>query len=145
MVSNTQDTVTYELADVGSRLLAIIVDGIILSIIVGIFFGVSRQGMAGGFGSFLVGILYYWYFWTRNKGQTPGKMLMHIRVVKVDGTPMQDGDAVVRYIGYYINSIFFGLGWIWALFDANKQGWHDKLANTYVVRAQSEKPKNDFV
>jgi uncharacterized RDD family membrane protein YckC len=43
--------------------------------------------------------------------------------------------VIVRYIGYYINSFIFMLGWIWAIFDSNKQGWHDKLAGTYVVPA----------
>lgn len=124
-----------ELADLGSRLVAIIIDGIILAVI-GWLIGLILSNSGLGWGaSFLLGVAYNAYFWTQNNGQTPGKKLMNIRVVKVDGSPLQIGDAVIRYIGYYINSFVFAIGWIWALFDENKQGWHDKLASTLVVRA----------
>ena len=124
---------SFELAPIGTRFVAIIIDGIILGIITAILFGAAR-GPGGGV-SFLVGVVYYWYFWTRQEGQTPGKKLMNIRVIKADGGPLTDSDAIIRYIGYYLNSIVLMLGWIWALFDAKSQGWHDKLAQTYVVVA----------
>ena len=76
---------------------------------------------------------YHWYFWTRRDGQTPGKFALKIRVIKADGTPLTDTDAVIRAIGYNVSSIFCGLGYIWAIFDKNNQTWHDKLARTYVV------------
>ena len=43
--------------------------------------------------------------------------------------------AVVRYIGYYINTLVLLLGWLWAIVDGNNQGLHDKLAGTIVVKA----------
>ena len=42
---------------------------------------------------------------------------------------------IVRYIGYTVNTVVFGIGWIWAAFDKDKQGWHDKLAGTVVIKA----------
>jgi uncharacterized RDD family membrane protein YckC len=137
---------SYELADVGTRLIALIIDNIILGVLGGIFFGATRQGWGGGIFTFGLGLLYYWYCWTRRDGQTIGNSLMKIRVIKNNGTPLQDADAIIRYMGYYINSIFFGLGWLWALFDEKKRGWHDMLANTYVVVADDDKQKrkNDF-
>jgi uncharacterized RDD family membrane protein YckC len=42
----------------------------------------------------------------------------------------------MRYIGYFIDSFVFGLGWIWAAFDPERQAWHDKLARTYVVSVE---------
>lgn len=137
MNDRTYDTVTYELADITTRFFAIVIDGIILGIIGGLLFGAGRG--TGGVIGFLVGGLYYWYFWTRNGGQSPGKMVMNIRVVKKDGTPLTDGDAAMRYIGYYINSVIFGIGWLWALFDENHQGWHDMMAKTYVVKTGKRK------
>jgi uncharacterized RDD family membrane protein YckC len=89
----------------------------------------------GGIVGFLIGVGYQWYFLTQNNGQTPGKRLMNIRVIKVSGEPLTAVDVVIRYIGYFINTAILLLGWIWAFFDANHQGWHDKLAGTYVVRA----------
>ena len=62
-------------------------------------------------------------------------MVMKLRVIKTDGSPISDADAVVRYIGYLLDSIFL-IGWLWALFDEHRQGWHDKLAHTYVVKVQ---------
>ncbi len=123
----------YELADVGTRFIALIIDGIIISIITGALAGIG--GTFGGGLGILIDLAYYWYFWTRNNGQSPGKMVMNIRVIKVDGSPLEDADAIIRFIGYIINSPLLLLGWIWAIFDADNQGWHDKLAGTYVVKA----------
>lgn len=125
----------YELADLGARFFALVIDGLILGLIGGLL-GASRGnwGIGGGL-SFIIGILYSWYFWTRYNGQTPGKRVMGIRVVKADGSPLSDADAIIRYIGYYINSAIFMIGWLWALFDSNRQGLHDKIVSTYVVKA----------
>jgi uncharacterized RDD family membrane protein YckC len=115
------------------RLIAIIIDGFVLGIIAGIVIGVF--GNAGGIVGFLVGVSYQWYFLTRNKGQTPGKVLIGIRVVKKGGGRVNDVEAVVRYVGYYVNTFLFMIGWIWPLFDRDNQGFHDKLAGTIVVKA----------
>lgn len=123
---------TYELAGLGERFVAILIDGLIQGMIIALLFGAARG--AGGAVGFIIGLAYNWYFWTRRNGQTPGKQLMHIRVVKADGTPITDADAVIRHIGYVINSVIFMLGWLWAFVDSNRQGLHDKLVNTYVVK-----------
>ena len=41
---------------------------------------------------------------------------------------------VIRYLGYFVSTIPLGLGLLWVGFDRRKQGWHDKMANTVVVR-----------
>ena len=128
-----RSVVDYELASVGTRFIALIIDGIILGVITGLLFWGGRE--AGGFTGFLIGVAYQWYFLTQQNGQTPGKRWMGIRVVKNTGEPLQAADVIVRYVGYYVNSIVFMLGWIWALFDSKSQGWHDKFAGTYVVKA----------
>ncbi len=128
-----RDVASGELADVSTRFIALFIDGIILGLITGVL---TRGGLAvGGFASFVCGVIYQWYFLTQQDGQTPGKRIMGIRVVKVNGQPLEAADAIVRYIGYYINSFVFMLGWIWAMFDSDRQGWHDKLAGTVVVKA----------
>jgi uncharacterized RDD family membrane protein YckC len=136
----SESSTTYELADFGTRLLAIIIDGFILGIIGGALWGAGRG--TGGAAGFIIGAIYYWYFWTRNNGQSPGKMIMNIRVVKANGAPISDADAIIRYFGYTLNSVILMLGWLWALFDENRQGLHDKLVNTYVVKVDKEKRKN---
>ena len=117
------------------RLIALIVDGIILgvlSFLAGLILGDRIFGIGVGF---IVGVIYNTYFWTQNNGQTPGKSLMGIRVVKTNGQPIGVLDAVIRYIGYYINTFLLFLGWLWAVFDSRNQGFHDKLAGTVVVNA----------
>jgi uncharacterized RDD family membrane protein YckC len=124
----TSDSV---LADVGTRFFALVIDNILLVMVAGLL----GPRASGGLLAFIVGGAYHWYFLTHHNGQTLGKSMLGLRVVKADGTPLTDADALLRYVGYYLNSFFFGLGWIWALFDSEKQGLHDKLARTYVVKA----------
>src|SRR5690606_9883837 len=98
----------------------------------------GSDATVGGILGLTLGGAYYWYFWTDRNGQTPGKMVMKIRVVKLDGGPLSTGDSLMRYGGYLINArpFFFGLGWMWAFIDPRRQGWHDKLARTCVVVAE---------
>jgi uncharacterized RDD family membrane protein YckC len=44
------------------------------------------------------------------------------------------GRAIGRFVGYAISGIALDIGFIWVAFDARKQGWHDKIASTFVVR-----------
>lgn len=145
-----EETRTFELAGIGERFIAIVIDTIIIGIIGGIF-GVQAGWWGGSIVGFVLGAFYQWYFLTQQNGQTLGKKLVGIRVVKADGSPITDADAVLRYIGYMLNSIpiLIGLPWLWAAFDKQSQGLQDKIANTYVVKASSarnfvvqEKQKN---
>jgi len=67
-------------------------------------------------------------------GRTPGKMLFGLRVVQASGEPATFGVAFLRWVGYLISGLFFCLGFLWIAFDGRKQGWHDKIAATIVVR-----------
>ncbi|HRQ41519.1 MAG TPA: RDD family protein [Chloroflexota bacterium] len=80
--------------------------------------------------TFYVG--YFIFFWML-VGQTPGKMLMGVRVVSENGRPLSLAQAVKRLIGYYISLIPFFLGFFWILVSDTRQGWHDKIAHTYVI------------
>ena len=66
-------------------------------------------------------------------GQTLGKMMLRLRVVKKRGGRITILDALLRNVfGYTVSQIFL-LGYLWALFDREKQAWHDKMAGTVVV------------
>lgn len=73
-------------------------------------------------------------FW-RFRGGTPGKMVLGAEIVDADslGAPTT-AQLVIRYLGYFVSTLVFGLGFLWVLWDARKQGWHDKLARTVVVK-----------
>ena len=79
-------------------------------------------------------------FWIARQA-TPGKMAIHARVVDArTGGPLSVPQAIVRYLGYFVSTIPLCLGLIWVAFDARKQGWHDKIAGTVVVRARHRVP-----
>jgi uncharacterized RDD family membrane protein YckC len=132
---NSSYSMSDEIASLDKRFYAVVIDLFVIGVIGAILAAPTGSTQMGQFAGFIVGVIYQWYFLTMQNGQTPGKRIMGIRVVKVDGTPLTTADVIIRYVGYYINSIVFFLGWIWAMFDADKQGWHDKLAGTYVVTA----------
>jgi len=76
------------------------------------------------------------WFWIARQA-TPGKMLIAARIVDAStGQPASTGQLIGRYFAYYVSIIPFMLGLIWVGIDPRKQGWHDKLANTVVVRAK---------
>ncbi|HEX5513774.1 MAG TPA: RDD family protein [Gammaproteobacteria bacterium] len=66
---------------------------------------------------------------------TPGKMMVSARIVDANtGGAPTTGQLIGRYLGYYVSIIPFFLGLLWVAWDPKKQGWHDKLAGTVVVR-----------
>jgi uncharacterized RDD family membrane protein YckC len=67
-------------------------------------------------------------------GQTPGKMLLGIAVVRRDGRAAGHGLAVLRWIGYWAAALPFGLGFVSALFTAEGRGLHDWISGTRVVQ-----------
>lgn len=86
--------------------------------------------------SVLIQALYFGYFLTQRKGQTVGKQLMGIRVVKRDGTAITIWEAILRtVIGYSLSNLVIGTGYFWMLSDAQSQTWHDMVADTIVVDA----------
>ena len=75
-------------------------------------------------------------FWMY-KLATPGKMAIHAKIVDANtGEKPSTMQFVVRYIGYFLSLIPLGLGFLWVGWDARKQGWHDKIAGTVVVRSR---------
>ncbi len=73
-------------------------------------------------------------FWVARQA-TPGKMLIKARIVDAEtGEPIGTGKAIARYFAYLVSTLPFCLGYLWVAFDKRKQGWHDKLAGTVVVR-----------
>lgn len=73
---------------------------------------------------------------------TPGKLALSVRVVDAEtGRTLSGGQAIARYVCYILSALPLCLGFIWAGFDRRKQGWHDKIAQTVVVRAKDHGPE----
>ena len=78
---------------------------------------------------------------------TPGKMIFKATIVdaKTGGKPTLK-QWIIRYLGYFVSLLPFGLGYFWVAFDKKKQSFHDKLANTLVIQPkviESESVKID--
>jgi len=146
----------FEYVGFWPRLAAYIVDQIILFVIVFIIvfiiaFSISIAYMLLGgdpenpiFDAImnLFGAVFGWtfpaiaiiLFWL-HKRATPGKMIFSAQVVdEKTGKNLTVGQAIGRYFAYILSSLPLGLGFLWIAFDPRKQGWHDKLAGTVVIR-----------
>jgi uncharacterized RDD family membrane protein YckC len=111
---------------------ASLIDGIILGVVNGaLTAGLKATGYALGL---LISLAYYTYMEGRPEGQTLGKMALGIRVISLaDGAAIGFGRAAVRWIGRFVSSVVILLGYLWMLWDPEKQTWHDKFAGSVVV------------
>jgi uncharacterized RDD family membrane protein YckC len=83
---------------------------------------------------FAVEIAYFVILWSKF-GATLGQRMLGLHVVDAaTGRNIGVGRAIGRFVGYVISGIALDIGFIWVAFDARKQGWHDKIASTFVVR-----------
>lgn len=90
--------------------------------------------VASAFGAVVYIVVAFGYdiaFWIL-VGQTPGKRLMGVRIVRTNGERVRLGNALLRHLAYILSGLLF-LGYLWILFDNRRQGWHDKLGGTIVV------------
>lgn len=115
------------------RFLASLIDGIILNVIGWIFTFLFAAVPGMGYIGWIIGLVYVIGFWTW-RGQTPGKMVVGVKIVKTDGSSIGVDRAILRYIGYIVSTITLLIGYLWIAWDSRKQGLHDKIAGTYVIK-----------
>jgi len=126
-------------ANFGQRLGAYLIDAILIGVVVVALYYISTILYLIG----ALGAIAYWVVLVGNeRGQTVGMMALNIRVVDTaTGGAIGYGRSFLRALMMWIGSIPFYLGWLWMLWDPQKQTWHDKVANTYVVPADAY-PRN---
>jgi uncharacterized RDD family membrane protein YckC len=74
------------------------------------------------------------------KGTTIGGVICHLRVVRLDGRAVDWPTAAARALGCFLSLAVAGLGFLWVVFDPERQSWHDKIAGTVVVRVPKGTP-----
>ncbi|CAD6493582.1 MAG: RDD family protein [Candidatus Argoarchaeum ethanivorans] len=122
--------ISMEKASAGARFGSYILDSIIVGVM-GFILGFVLEPIASFLG-LLISVGYYTYFF--GNGQTLGMKAAKIKLCGTDGTyPIGYAKGFLRWIGMIISGLVIGLGYLWILIDENKQGWHDKIAGTYVV------------
>jgi uncharacterized RDD family membrane protein YckC len=94
--------------------------------------------------SLIIVVAYYLFFWTV-AGQTIGKAVMGIKIVARRGGKLKLHQMIIRYFGYYVSAIPFGLGFLWIVIDDRRLAWHDKLAGTCVVYVWDARPDELFL
>jgi uncharacterized RDD family membrane protein YckC len=109
-----------------TRFVAIFIDGILFGAI----------GWAIHFPLFgLLGIVYETILIAQWNGQTIGKKIMGIKVVTTSGGSLDGLKSFIRSVSKILSFLPLDLGFFWALWDGENQTWHDKIAETYVVKA----------
>jgi uncharacterized RDD family membrane protein YckC len=121
------------------RTAAYIIDAIGLGILSSILNGILRlDPTTGGSGlNLLIGLVYFVVLWSSTgHGQTLGMRVLNLKVIKTDGSELTYTQAAIRYVGLIISFAVLAIGVIWVAFDADRQGWHDKIAGTYVIKTK---------
>jgi uncharacterized RDD family membrane protein YckC len=141
----TEETGELEYAGFWIRVVAAIIDTVLLSVILfpvltaiygSEYWSGDRlvQGPLDFLLSWVAPAVAVVVFWLARQA-TPGKMAIGARIVdaKTGGKPTTT-QLILRYLGYYVAMIPLFIGILWVAFDPRKQGWHDKMAGTVVVR-----------
>jgi uncharacterized RDD family membrane protein YckC len=108
------------------RLGALLIDAILFGVV---------TGMVAHSGSLIFPVLatYAAVMW-RFRGTTIGGIICGLKVVRLDDRPLDWPTAIVRALGCFLSLAPAGIGFLWVIFDNEKQSWHDKIAGTTVVR-----------
>jgi serine/threonine-protein kinase len=134
-------------ASYGKRVGAFVIDVVLCYMLIMMLALLGGALLAGGSlsggGFFLLAALaasWLYFLWpTASSGQTLGKKMLKIKVVDASGDAPGWGKSFMRYVvGFGLENllmyIMIGLlGWLWPLWDANKQAWHDKIGGTFVI------------
>ena len=108
------------------RMLALLIDVVLIG------FALSLIGHHGTNGMLLLLAAYGAVMW-KLRGTTVGGIICHLRVVRIDGHPVNWETAILRALGCFLSLVAAGLGFFWIAFDREHQAWHDKIAGTVVV------------
>jgi len=147
-----------EYAGFGRRFAAAMIDtvvfGLLAVVLHFILFGNSGLGIIIGSNGFNVQSNSGWaeqllfisvtvFMWIKFLG-TPGKLLLSCHVVDVNTKqPLGLGQAILRYVAYFVSLLPFCLGFFWIIWDKRKQGFHDKIAGTVVIVATQHKQDDE--
>jgi uncharacterized RDD family membrane protein YckC len=104
-------------------------------ILIGIISGIAHLGSF----SLFVALAYFAGMWTW-RGTTIGGIVLKLKVVRTDGRPLTFVITLVRGLAAAFSAVIFFLGFLWIIWDKDKQGWHDKIAGTEVIRLPHSTP-----
>ena len=122
---NATDTVHLARAGFWVRVGATIIDLLLI--------GVLSAFLLHGLTFPILLVVYHVAMWTW-KGTTIGGVVFGLKIVRLDGRPIDFAVALVRSLFSIISFVFLMFGFFWAGWDKEKQSWHDKIAGTVIVK-----------
>jgi uncharacterized RDD family membrane protein YckC len=120
------DESTFARAGFWIRIGALLLDALLVGVVLSV--------LHNGFQIELLLLAAYGAVMWKLKGTTVGGIVCDLKVVRLDGRPIDWGTAVVRALGCFLSLAAVGLGFVWIALDPEHQAWHDKIAGTVVVR-----------
>jgi len=123
---------TLPRADFWPRLGALLIDIVLVAVAGGVSLVLAWLPFPLLFGGYVFGL----WLW---KGTTVGGIVFNLKVVRLDGRPVDAATALVRTLVAFLSAVTL-LGFLWCLWDLERQTWHDKVAGTVVVRVPKATP-----
>jgi uncharacterized RDD family membrane protein YckC len=117
------EILTYPKASFWERIGAAFLDVILVSILCAVLHPIAP----------LVALAYFSALWAW-KGTTIGGIVVGLKVVRVDGKPLTFPVSLIRSLAAAFSILVLFLGYLWIAWDPEKQGWHDKIAGTVVLK-----------
>jgi uncharacterized RDD family membrane protein YckC len=133
--ANVPEAYAYPRAGFWERMGAAFLDIVLVGFLAGIIISLTRTPQL----MFLVALIYFSGMWAW-KGTTIGGVVLGLKVVRLDGYPVTLLVSVVRGLAAAFSIVIFFLGFLWIIFDREKQGWHDKIAGTAVIKLPKGTP-----
>ena len=103
------------------------------TVLVAIVGGISGLMNLGPLSFMMITVAYYTAMWTW-KGTTVGGIVCGLKVVRLDGQPVTWVVMLVRSLAAWFGVAVMFLGFLWIAWDPERQGWHDRIAGTVVVK-----------
>jgi uncharacterized RDD family membrane protein YckC len=110
------------------RMLALLIDAILVGAVLSVSVLDHHHQLQ------LIALATYGAIMWKLKGTTVGGIVCNLKVVRIDGRSIDWSTSIVRALSCFLSLVVCGLGFIWIAFDQGRQGWHDKIAGTAVVR-----------
>ncbi len=133
-----QNAIAFPRATFAERLGALVLDAIAVAIVAQLL-SLDRHGDPGNRLIVLLALVYHVGFWTW-RATTPGGMILQLRVARIDGKKLEFPESLVRGLTGIFSLVVAGLGFLWMLWDPERQTWHDRVAGTYVVKVPRTYP-----
>jgi uncharacterized RDD family membrane protein YckC len=121
---------------VGPRFLAVLIDSILIGIVNGIIGAALRGSSTVGLIAAVITIAYY-IVMEATQGATVGKMVLGLRVVRIDGSPISWNESIIRNLLRIVDAIaVYLVGAILVWNSPTRQRLGDRVAKTVVIRSR---------